>query len=457
MPPACRDRLSYSQGWFSLVYDNVVAQWRLLNRGTGQSGLLEPIGEWALHDSLHGAFAFCSSTNTSIWCEDKLTDVIEEQAGDYFVYDALLDKVVPLQDYKSVHEPRCVEVLGMGSSKPHDMLVYMLQHRVDGASCFWSLQRLYRSTIPANSVTASGWYQNWWRHWHKDAALLTIPRSHLRKSVALQHQKPAQDLEDAAFRIFQEASVSSAALIAILTRCSRPGKGDNGNAKDEVTRLHWNSFFRGLMLKAMPHDFVITLFHEPHGCLWAAPLHGSGLVEIHVGNGRADSRPLNYVPGKEFSSAWRKRPWVSHMVDVVELLQFLSLKGKATRVVFLQCVHRCAQLVDCLAEMLPTEAKDTAGLVSVADMMVDEKQARRDRRARLGKLAWEVSRHVPEDIRLRMLQYFVAMRGHFHAHHQYMSIALDASRISLRNTLVGFVATPDNIGCWLPPQANPVF
>ena len=76
----------------------------------------------------------------------------------------------------------------------------------------------------------------------------------------------------------------------------------------------------------------------------------------------------------------------------------------------------------------------------------------RQHRLQLGGLAQRVHFHVPEDMRMRLLQYFVASRRHCHDLTS-LSCAFDASRIACRSTMVGFLATPDGTGLWLPPQA----
>ena len=91
-----------------------------------------------------------------------------------------------------------------------------------------------------------------------------------------------------------------------------------------------------------------------------------------------------------------------------------------------------------------------------AAMLGSASLSRKEKRSQLCRMALQAKDHIPADMRLRLLQYFMAGRSFFggDTRHQHLSIALDASRVGLRNTVVGFLAAPDNTGMWLPPQVN---
>ena len=117
----------------------------------------------------------------------------------------------------------------------------------------------------------------------------------------------------------------------------------------------------------------------------------------------------------------------------------------------MQLVHRLAPLIDGLATIDACVGTEAA---AAENMVVGQAEWRRQQRGKLGNMAWDVARHVPEDVRLRMLQYFICGRETCgKAPRQFLFFAVDASRVGLKNTLVGFLASPSNEAVWLPPQA----
>jgi hypothetical protein len=52
-----------------------------------------------------------------------------------------------------------------------------------------------------------------------------------------------------------------------------------------------------------------------------------------------------------------------------------------------------------------------------------------------------------------MLRYYLVSRRAFHGA-QYLSVSVDASRLSRRGMLLGVACLPTNVAAWLPPQVR---
>jgi len=179
--------------------------WRLVRPTTGEACWLEP-GDWCLHELPDGLVIRDSQSKKKSWVSDVLQDATgKDKSGSTIVYDARRDRVFPLVEYQQLHQPRDVHVRSLGSSSAHKLLVYVLDHPVDGAVAFWSLKVVYGKIIGVFNTTASRWYQNWWKWWKQHMQRIAIPASHLRRAVCLGRNKETEDLDEAQLRIFQDS------------------------------------------------------------------------------------------------------------------------------------------------------------------------------------------------------------------------------------------------------------
>ena len=166
-----------------------------------------------------------------------------------------------------------------------------------------------------------------------------------------------------------------------------------------------------------------------------------------------DVAPLHEcdLAGGSFARQWHKFPY-DDQVHLADFLVFLCEGGKVFAELLHQLLHALAPRVDELAHVPLAPDKKDDEVMQPRDMMGSVLTTRKEKRAQLGKMALNANCHLPEDLKLRILQYFMAGRAHFGRDHRHLSIALDASRVGLKNTVVGFLASPDNTGMWLPPQ-----
>ena len=196
-------------GDIALSYCRSHDDWKLQRMSTGQSCWLGA-GDWALHQLDDGWIVRCSRSKAKDWVATKLPDDVRaDEDGSFLVYDARRSKVLPLLEYQRQHAPRDVAVRSLGSSTPHILLAFVLEHPVEGGVVFWSLRKLHERVIGNQKITASSWYQNWIRWWRKDMHRIQLPPSHLRKAVVLAKHKESEDLDEAPFRIFQDIMLGS--------------------------------------------------------------------------------------------------------------------------------------------------------------------------------------------------------------------------------------------------------
>lgn len=378
-----------------------------------------------------------------------------ERENDWVVFDRSLGKVVDLHEYRSAHRPLEVPIKPASVGEAVTCVVFCLTHTVDGARVFWAFRQIFDGLIGNCIKTASMWYQNWWQWWARHFEAMGLPPTHLRKAVQPRLGGAARHVDPGPFRIFPEASTSSWGLVALLVRFVKPTRGSA--AKHENERLAWSSFLRGLMARALenavPSRRMLRLYLSLDSQEFSLPLAGCRPIELVMDGSEVDCAPLDALDDQVFQKLWSQRTWKGTSVGFLDMLLFFGHLGRPALVYFSQVLRFAGSLVERIA--LPSPPARTAGESGVVSMeeCVGSRYAK-EKKHRLGVFQRQLAlrAYVEKDGGRQLLQYFCAGRECFQGE-QFVSAAFDASRVGGRSTLVGFVASTQNRGMWLPPQA----
>lgn len=458
-------------GRVSLSWDSVRGQWLLYDTTLGLTIGLDPCHQWELRFTEGGVGYLLRDSG-----DERQTAI---SVSDFFDYALVQDRgqpgqmkvlardgsQTPLQDFKQSHDSLEVPLRQAALACTSLCVVYRLK-RAWGAWCFWSLKALRNNFCPASDTTPSSWYQNWWQWWEKHLLRLDIPpREHLRRPVRTQHAPKRQftEVDDNGIdvRVFEEASASSYAMVALLVKwCSR---SVTSKPKTESLRCAWQRCAQSLvdtfLVLEEPLVWPIVL-SETAVATPGLPLSGGKMVDLGIVRGQVQLSSLLGEGSSIMSRLLELMNCFEMNMHLVEFLQRLSAVGVKGHWLLKQMVwHLAAALEGALLPNVPTEKVVLAEQATdtkkdpAADCAGQSRRAHaRDRRRLKLRIKMKVKPARVLGSALRIAKYFFAGRKCFEKPH-HMSIAVDAGRVGKIEYMCGVAGLPSGDVVWLPPQA----
>ena len=277
---------------FDLVFDQPVGKFRLLHGQLGLEKLLTA-GRWDLATDLSGKQSCYSECGARQWCADQF-DFIYHCPQDKDEDEAIVINVKETSkmryiDFKQSHVALEVNVPWKGSGLLLAVGCYTLLSKHNGVKILWSLRSWHESVFSDRPEELfSRWYNNWWKWWEKGLVKIGLDEAHLRRSSPIGAKANEQTTEQ--IRFLSEPTVSTYALLAVLTRLAKEGK----QVKKDKEALQG---FRNALKSIIAKYFVgITNFRiyldEAIEIQYGQPLRGFQPVDMPVSGTEVNLLPL---------------------------------------------------------------------------------------------------------------------------------------------------------------------
>ena len=357
-----------------------------------------------------------------------------------------------------------------GAAEPIEVKLYRLGHCQMGAWILWTLQSFCQLQGPIANMTCSRWYQSWWKWWAKS---LQSSDAHLRKAAPTKRTLEFAGGDDVAgmdFRIFQEATSSTYALVHMLVRFSTPSRGSF--EKSARVQLIWDRWLGALIVRffgTTTLDFVIMVDPNCDARL-GLPAQCKNPIRVRVTNGNLDLSPIALADIASVSPTSVELrhfgDWCTAMPMGVALRE-VHRQGRTSLWMYKQVIFNVAFVIEAAVLESSAESKVDDGQVEQEDIAPEEEDqedaahpedmlrpAWRIGRARGRKKFLErVQRSVPPVVTMRLIMTCFCLRQYFSGC-QNLSFGIDVSRIGLLNRMLGLICVPDGFDGWLHPQAT---
>lgn len=457
-------------GRLFLHWDHAAEQWLLQHVSLGLMVGLPQGPAWQLDFDSDGAgfiAAPCADgSQQTEWASD-LFDYALVVEGD----SAALNVIgrdgsrMALQDFRASHTTLEVPLRESALAHTWVVIAYRLR-RSWGAFCFWSLKSLRNCFVSDESCTASAWYQNWWVWWDKYLNKLGMNATeHLRRPVRTQHEAKKQKAEpkgDLDVRVFEEAAVSSYGMVALVVKWCSPSV--TSKPKTENVRVVWERCLQCIvdtfLVLEQPVAWPIALSQDAVA-MPGLPISGGRIGNLVVAGGEVCVSRLRGLDWPVLTDLLSNMQCFEERAKLVTFMQRLHIAGKKGVWLFKQMVwHIGAALEGALVAGKTAADMADEGLADACASLGDEGgmgQSRLDherskrRLKKKGRFAIKVARVVGQS--RCIAKYFFCTRRVFHRPH-HLSIAVDASRVSKKDYLVGAAGLPNGVLVWLPPQAT---
>lgn len=319
-----------------------------------------------------------------------------------------------------------------------DVAVFQLPQ--PGGAVAWSLHSIFTELKLGSNRSSTGLAGRWcacnWEAWLRKLQVLDLQGSMTRSSRTTVLSSNVS-ISEAESRVLPWPSVTSSGLLALLLIWSKLERHDGG-LREQCHREVCLSLLRHLLRLACWKPWVLTLYvDELVQCRWPAPPMGEHPVQVQVdqdGHINLDAL-LNVVSrmGGALASCWSCCLSANGTTSLQGLLEECALASKAQGSLFKQCVWAAGmQFDDCIQRVIEHP------IMSLA----------------IEFLLYTWSTEDPYQLERMIARYLKAIKEHFAAQQQFLSLTTDKSRVhgqALQNTL--FV-TPNNVACWGLPQVH---
>jgi len=410
------------------------------HRRTGEVVQL-PDGQWQLAFDDQGLAVLWTGAdavfNASEFLQYTLVHLDEDSPA--FVLDQQQEESSPelLQTFHSDYKGYSITLTPSGCTSGVEVPLYRFKHRISGASLWWDVCAIRKSFVVGKA--ASSWLYSWWRHWLASCEGLGLHIPHLRLSK-VSRQQCNRDGEYLLWRCLPCPTLSTYALVAVLSRLCKPQVGQHRADKNGEHVEAWTLFARALFHRlggAMPDDWVFMM--DPNVVVRPRlPFGGVNPLACVYHKGHIDLRALLDEPlGEACLRRWGYAE--CEKVDVVNLL--VKASSKVDRWFFMQLVWHLASM--CEESFLET----------VSDVGAAGGEPARGAAHTVGKTAtrWLKSR---EDggRNARMYGHLLEGRKVFEVAREInISCCFDASRVGGKSRLLGAVCAGNRLA-WTPPQ-----
>lgn len=448
------------EGNVRLGFNAAENRWLAVNLLTGESALLPDSGnnEWRM--SFHQGDCLLENSAEKLWLDDCLPHrVVQADGGELYLVD---DNDSPTPLHTEMHKNTACQLNLVFQTQDTAVTVYKYDRAWAGARVWWSLTSL-RSLLQLESkMSEQQWRESWWPWWVKMMGRLGwhCP-PHFRRAVPLNHSAATNELYLGYVepRNLAEATCSTFALLAVCARCaySRPSSGASPGKKNKKNEHAWREFLEMVVssfLTTTSAESIVLYIDEAVVCEPMLPLFGANPLELHLRDGVLDLSPLqtaSRVGTKLLSVVWNGKPDEKPKMPIADVLTQTHGGGVKVSWAFRQFVHIFA----CKVESKLTEPErhvPPASPMEVDDSdcdLVPVGQASGEKRPRFSlaaAVAWYQGSR-------KAIKYFYAGRRCFRDQ-LFVSMAVDASRLSRKAVMLGALATPANVATWAPPQVG---
>lgn len=346
------------------------------------------------------------------------------------------------RDYMAEHKALSIGLKARGAESC-ELRCFLFARRHSGARLWWSCTGL-RSHLSVRGPP-NKWYGRHWPAWESHLEKTMGARQpHCRKAKPTSHATCQENVVcTQSFvheRILDEPSLSTWALVGLGVKWAIGGSGSS----QELHTESWSHLVCGLLdtWVSSPERRTFACFFGRHDFQVGSPGTGEHLCTFTVVGDVVSwdsSLPLDGKLWAAFSSIFA-------MYDgQATLMKFTTVLRKAGAALQLLWRQWANHLCMCIEERIVEHTQRRHGGTGAV------RGGGRSQLAKLGKFSKMVRLAGAADSRL-VLKYFWACRQHFH-NQQFVSFALDFSRVSRRSVCVGAISTPDNTIAWSPPQA----
>lgn len=407
----------------------------LRHSGTGERVGIDP-ALWGASMEIDGD-GFCKLVQgeTEVWASDifRCRLVVDEDVG-----PVILDgeDATHLQERWQAHRKIMVPLLSGSGSFGLAAYLFTWSQGVE-SKIWWGLASTFEAAGMCNESPGK-WVSNWYRWWDKRCRLLDLPPPHLRPSVRATKDESAVfsagDIE-VDFRCLPEASMSSAAFVALLFRMAKACN----KKKVEETRMRWAAVAAAMVQHCLPESFELvicmsrlwdTLLGLRAKNAWARILVRAGVAHLaSATGGMGQTSLLIALAGNRGTLPIMELAWAFDAKKSHWLLTQLALEiGRNVD----EFIHSCVTPAGILELHKPAEMTKSS-------------------RKRLTKLACKWVQRSQKDLKGLLCKYYFSGRRYF-APLSSLSFAVDATRIGRKQCLMGCVASPGNVLMWSPPQ-----
>ena len=452
---------AFDESRFELLYDMAESRYILFENLTEEKVDLGE-GSWSLHfDDQYGPF-IVNGEDEQHWCCDLVQHVV-------VAHPTMLGEVVvqspsgqrqTLREFRQKHRAVSIPLSVVGRGEPAKVDAFAFTNPTSGVYVRWSLPSLHKEFMSQAGETCSRWYQNWWQWWAKFIGTFGVdPAGHLRKASWTKHTADEAE-EDDCTRFLPAASLSTFALIILLSRWANPSKSSKD--KNSTISASWTVCLQGVVGTFMSKGVLdLVMFLDAAVELRPSlPMNGNNMCTVRLTNGLIDMTPLVDCDEAAVVQAMAcVKPFRSPtQVPLFEACLAFEQAGRRAGWLFKQLVFNIACFVEsAILESLEPPPAGEAGQARAPDLpdaLVLAGRAQKHQMWRAARLAHKL-KICPvkiNDRARRILNYFFCLRRSFSTE-RTVHVAFDASRVGGRNRLLGFISRPDGLGAWLPPQA----
>jgi len=320
-----------------------------------------------------------------------------------------------------------------------------LRSRLSSHGCFiwWSLPSVVSALkLRTDQGKTTKWIYHLWHAWSRFLGDLKLKGPHLRRSNT-GRDEDLKNLEDF-------PSVSSCGLIALLGRwCGTPRSA--GGLANEEDRKVCKGVLNSLLQRLADTACTLVLFNDKEAS-WTPPAspEGDNDVNLQVVNGRInletferlDRELFRHIFPQGYTEVFDKQAY-----PVLDFMLQLAQGGKKLQWLYAQVVWSIACHFDEVVAKLHDPWAQLGG----------GRRAQHPPRRAMAVGELRVAAHkwmgCWRERRRALLAYQMGLKAAL-SDQQFLSIAVDCSRVGDRSTMLGALTLPDNTAGWAPPQAT---
>jgi hypothetical protein len=391
---------------------------------------------WCLHFDTAG-LAYFVSGEQRLWSSQLFNKSVLNIEGELFVVKGPED-VVELQQHRASHGEESIQIdVPLGTAR---LRCFRMRTSWGGAYFFWCIKTLFGLVHLDTKMKPDQWKRAWWEWWGKDIAKHGFDaklhcRLPMETAIASSASaKVVEPIEGINHRVLPVASWSTYGLLLLLCRLGAPSASKLARSKrGPAAQDHkWRLLLAMILAYSIVAPLTFTLFLGGSSvCKPGLTCVGSCPVDVVCQGGSIDVTPLR--ASTRGSALLRQlevdgagsAPLANFMVD-------LYCQGKPAQDVFKQMICNVGLAIEtyvsgALLDRSVAAAnvlRPRAGITAVCSFG----QSQRDR-----------------------FKYYMCSRRSFRTW-QYLSIAVDATRLMKRSIFLGWASLPSGLGCWLCPQ-----